>query len=189
MLRHLWLAAIILGCSKPAESARTESAGETPEAAAQAFGDALKANDWAAAARLMHPEALSQLRSLFQPIMASEGGDQMAAQLFGVQSRAELATLPDTVMFASFLRNVLNQQPGLADAIRTATFTPLGHVNGGADTVLVVSRMAFTVEGMTISQFDVMPFIQDAGQWRGLLKADFTNMAAMIQRSMGGPQS
>jgi hypothetical protein len=210
MLRYLWVATLILGCSKP-DSAGNEAAGDsaaaaadvpqaavstqqaaggaTPEAAAQAFGNALKANDWAAAARLMHPDALKQLRALFTPMLSIPGAESMGAELFGARSNADLATLPDTVMFASFLRNVLNQQPGLADAMRTSTFTPLGHVKAEGDTVLVVSRMAFTVEGMTVSQFDVMPFILDEGQWRGLLKADFTNMATMIRRGLAGAPS
>ena len=188
MLRYLLAATLILGCSRPADSARKESAGGTPEAAAQAFGQALKANDWAAAARMMHPEALKQLRDLFEPMLSTPGAEGMGAELFGAPSNAELALLPDTVMFANFLENVLNQQPGLSDAMRTAQIDPLGHVQAG-DTALVVSRMAFTVEGMTISQFDVMPFINDGGQWKGLLKADFTNMAAMIKRSLQAPQS
>ena len=184
MLRHLRIAATIL--CWPMDPALAQ---DTPEAAAQAFGEAMKANDWAAAARMMHPRALQQLRSLFEPILGVPGAEQLGVQLFGVHSNAELASTPDTVMFANFLRTVLSQQEGLADALRTATVSPLGHVNGGADTVLVVSRMELTIEGMTISQFEVMPFIRDGGRWWGLLKVDFTNMAAMLQRRLGARRS
>lgn len=181
MRGHFLVVVLLLGCSKPAVSVQG-----SPEATAQAFGDALKANDWAAAARIMHPEALRQLRAMFAPILQSEGSEQLSLQFFGVGSHAEFAALPDTVMFASFLRSVVTQQEaGLAEALRTMRFTPLGHVNGGGDTVLVVSRMEMSVEKITISQFEVMPFTQHEGHWRGLLKADFTNLAAMLKRSLG----
>lgn len=180
MSRHL-LVAGLLAVFAPGP-ARAQS---TPEAAAAVFGNAVKANDWPAAARLMHPAALHQLRTLFEPLLSSPGGDEFGMQLLGVQSGAELAATPDTILFATFLRRVLSQQEGLAEALQTSTFTPLGHVTGGADTVLVVSRMTLTVKGIEISQFDVMPFLLLDGQWRGLLKADFTNMAAMLKRALG----
>jgi hypothetical protein len=46
-----------------------------------------------------------------------------------------------------------------------------------------------SVKGMTISQFDVMPFVYDQGRWWGILKADFTNMAAMLQQALGTRKS
>ncbi len=184
MFRHLQVAAIML--CWPMIPARAQ---DSPEVAAKTLGEAMKVGDWAAAARLMHPRALKQLRSLFEPMLDAPGAEQLGAQLFGVSSNAELASTPDTVLFANLMRTVLNQQAGLADAMRTAIVTPLGHVTGGADTVLVVTRMALTVEGIMISQFDVMPFIYDDGRWWGLLKADITNMAAMLQRSFGARRS
>jgi len=157
----------------------------TPEAAAAAYGAAIKANDWPAAARMMHPTALKQLRDLIAPLVASPAGGEMGLQLLGVHSSAELAATPDTVLFATFLRNVMAQQAGLGDALRSATIVPLGHVAGGGDTVFVVSRMTMSVEGVELKTFDVMPFLLLDGQWRGLLKSDFTNMAAMLRRALG----
>lgn len=157
----------------------------TPESAAAAYGAAIKANDWPAAARLMHPTALKQLRDLFGPLVAAPNGGPVTAQLLGAHSAAEFATTPDTVIFASFLRSVMGRDQGLSDALRSSTYTPLGHVLGGGDTVYVVSRMTMSVEGIEISQFEVMPFLLLDGQWRGLLKADFTNMAAMLRKALG----
>jgi hypothetical protein len=48
--------------------------------------------------------------------------------------------------------------------------------------VLVVTRMRLTAAGgVTVIQFDVMPFMRDGPNWKGLLKTDFTNMAAMLK--------
>lgn len=178
MTRYLmW--ALLLALLLPSVS----SAQARPEAAARAFGEALRDNDWAGAARLMHPGAIRELRELFEPFLETPDGAELRAQLFGVQSAAELASTPDTVLFAAFLRNVMGQEKGFAQAFRTASFTPLGHVRGGGDTVFVVSRMSMTIDSITITQFDVMPFLWENGRWWALLKADFRNMAAMLRQA------
>lgn len=153
-----------------------------PEAAAKVYGDAIRSSDWAAAARLMHPSALKQWRALFEPLFSTPDMQESVTQIFGVPPSA-LAGTPDTVLFAAFLKNVLAQQEGLSEALNSAQITPLGHVAVG-DTMLVVSRTAITMEGTTLTQFDVMPFIQENGQWWALLKSDVANMAAMIQKAM-----
>lgn len=161
-------------------------AQSTPEAAAMAMGNAISRSDWAAAARLMHPDAIRQLRELFRPFVEAPGMEELGPQVFDTPT-AELNALPDTVLYARFLGKVMGQLPGMSEALRNSRFTPLGHVAGGADTVLVVSRMEMTIEGMTISQFDVMPFRRENGTWWGLLKSDFTNMAAMLRRAADVP--
>lgn len=154
----------------------------TPEAAARKYGDALRAGDFAGAARLMHPSALHQFRTLFQPLLSASKARETATQMFGM-TEEELAVAPDTVLFAALMKTMVAQGEGLAEAMKSATIDPLGHVAQG-DTVLVVTRTTVSVEGVTVTQFDVMPFILDDGQWWGLLKADLTNMAAMINRAV-----
>lgn len=167
---------LILGLMIPAPAV----AQTTPEAAAQSFGTALTTGDWPGAARLMHPQALGQLRDLFSSVVASPQGTELATQFFGVSSAAEFGTTPDTVLFARFLKNVTSAT-GMADALKGAQITALGHVTLPGDTVLVVSRMTMSVQGITISSFELMPFVQLNGAYRGMLKADFTNMAAMLK--------
>lgn len=156
-----------------------------PEEAATQFGAALHSEDYAAAARLMHPAALRQLREFFAPMVANAQGAELAKQVFGVESSAAFAAMPDTVLFANFLRTVLNSQPGLGKAMRESKLEILGHVSGQGDTALVVTRTTMSIQGTTLSTFDVMPFAQFEGQYRGLLKADFTNMAAMLKARLG----
>jgi hypothetical protein len=161
------------------------SAQGTPEAAATAFGAAIKGADYAAAARIMHPSALRQLHQLFAPLVTAPKAGDMAKQLFGVESASAFASTPDTVLFARFLQTVMAQQAGVGEALRTAKIEALGHVAGSGDTALVVSRMTMTIQGITLSTFDVMPFTLYEGRYRGLLKADFTNMAAMLRSRLG----
>jgi hypothetical protein len=157
-------------------------AGDGAEAAARVFADAIKAGDFAGAARLMHPKALSALRTMFEPMFAAPDMQGSASEMFGVTPEA-LASTPDTVLFAGLMRNIMGQSAGLSEALRTAEITPLGHVPVG-DTMMVVSRMAMTVQGITITQDDVMPFVYEDGKWWALLKSDITNMAAMLQQAM-----
>jgi hypothetical protein len=175
------LAILVLAIGIPAAGIRAQA---TPEDAARAFGEAVRHSDWPAAARLMHPDALHQLRALFQPIVSAPGMEALRSQLFGAQTGAEMARMPDTVMFARFLQNAIAKQEGMAEALRSATVVALGHVAQGQDTMLVVTRTSLSVEGVAIRTFEVMPFVRYQGRWRGLLKAEFTNMAAMLQRAI-----
>lgn len=178
-MRYLGLAILISVAPFAATSAQA-----TPEAAAQALGMSLRANDWAAAARLMHPNALHQLRGLLEPLVSSAGGGEVTKQVFGIGSAAELAATPDTVLFATFLRTVMTQE-GTAEVLKSAIVTPLGHITQPGDTVLVVSRMSMSIENLTITSFEVMPFLLYQEQYRGLLKADFTNLVSMLQARFG----
>lgn len=155
-----------------------------PEATAQEYARAFTTGDWAGAARLMHPTALRQLMELFHPLLASPEAEKEGPQLFGVNSLEELEATPDTVLFANFLRTMLTLQEGLGDALKSSVSSPIGHVAGSGDTVYVVSRMRMTMDGVSITQFEVMPLLRENGRWWGLLKADFANMAAMLQRAM-----
>jgi hypothetical protein len=177
MLRPLLVLALVLGVST--QPGRAQS---TPEQAAQAFGQALRDTNWAGAARLMHPNALRQWRALFGPLVAIPEMEELSTTLFGV-SPQDFETTPDTLLFAAFLKNALAQQEGMTEALGMSQTSPLGHVALG-DTMLVVTRTAVTVEGIPITEFDVMPFIFDQGRWWGLLKSDVTNMAALMQRAI-----
>jgi hypothetical protein len=157
----------------------------TPEAAAAAFGKAIQTNDWAGAVRLMHPDALHQMRQMMEPLLNMPEGADMRQQLFGVASAAESAATPDTVVFAHFFKAALNQEEGLTQALQSATVTPLGHIDQPGDTVLVVTRINLTVSGVPFSSFDVMPFLLYQGNYRGLFKADITNFANMLQAKLG----
>src|ERR1051326_1752546 len=151
------------------------SAQGTPEAAAAAFGAAVAAGDFPAAARLMHPAALRQMHDLFALALTNEKLGEARERIFGFHSLAEASSAPDTVIFAAFLKTLLSRQPEYAAALKTARLTPLGHIQQGPDTAIVVTRISLDIAGATITQFEVMPFLREVQAWRGGLKADFTN--------------
>lgn len=158
----------------------------TPEAAATAFAATLRSGDWRGAARLMHPTALRQLRDLFSFALQDGTGDELRQQIFGVGSAAEAAALPDTILFANFLHAVTTQGGAeLLQALATAEITPLGHLLQGPDTALVVSRMTMSVQGVSLTSYEVMLFRREQGTWLGLLKADMADMAAMLKQMSG----
>jgi hypothetical protein len=128
----------------------------------------------------MHPAALRQFRDFFSLALNNANLAEARQRLFGMSSTAEASAAPDTVLFAALLKNMLSRQPGYLEAMKTATVTPLGHIQQG-DTVLVVVRIGLKAGNIPITQFDVMPFLRDGAVWRGLLKADITNMAAMLK--------
>lgn len=157
---------------------------KTPEQTATDFATAIKTGNWSRAAQIMHPAALTQLRTLFEPIVSTPRGAEVGAQIFQINSPAEFKAAPDTLLFARLMKAVSAQQ-GMGDALRNSTVTPLGHISLPGDTVFVVSRVGVTVEGTELTTYEVTPFLLHQGEYRALLKADFTNMAKMLRKQLG----
>ena len=156
------------------------NAQNTPEAAADAFGKAFATGDYAGAARLMHPAALRQFRDLFSLVLTNENMATARQKMFGFSTSADANAAPDTVLFANMIKGLVQGQPGFAEAMKAALVMPLGHVQVG-DTAMVITRFSLKARGIPITQFDVMPFMRDGTVWRGMLKADITNMAAAMK--------
>ena len=71
MRRSLSIFALLFAASQGPLAAQS-----TPEAVAQAYANAIKASDWAGAARVMHPDALKQLRGIFAEENSSSALDE-----------------------------------------------------------------------------------------------------------------
>lgn len=164
-------------------SAQAPVTAETPEQVARNYSEAVFRGEWQTAAAFMHPRALREFRELFVPIVNTAGMEELREQFFGAATAGALSAMSDTAVFAAFIERIVGEQGEMADAMRTARVTAYGHVAGGADTVLVVSRTTMRVEGVEVSQFEVIPMLRHGETWRALLRADFTNMAAMLRRS------
>ena len=178
LLALVFVAVPVAACAQEAE--------EQPIQVANRYVNAMKAGDYQTMADLMHPEALSQLRNLFEPLFQSPAGPALARELLGVSSAAAAAELPDEDYFAGLMRFVISQQPGFDEALSTAAVETIGQVQEGADTVHVVYRMQLTVEGINLTQMDVFSMKRLDGTWRGLLKGDLTNLAAALREAVGG---
>ena len=158
-----------------------QKADVAPDNVARAYSQALAGGDYAGAARLTHPEALKQLRGLFEPLVEASP-EEVGAMLFQVQSKSDFDNLADTLLFSRFINGIFGLRPELGEMMKTATTNVLGHVKGGVDTVFVVAKTEITVEGVAVSQYEVMPMARHEGEWRALMKADFANMAQAMRQ-------
>lgn len=164
---------------------RPTPAAVPPESIATRYAAAMKAGDWNAIARLMHPAAIAQFRSLFMPIVAADTSGQAAQALFGVANAAELAKLPDAEMFARLFHTLTAQQPGFQEAMNGATMTVLGHVAEGPDVAHVVYRMHMQVDSISVDKTEVLSMRRNGSTWGVMLSADFQGLAAALKRRAG----
>ncbi|MGH7531461.1 MAG: hypothetical protein ACREMN_13855 [Gemmatimonadales bacterium] len=183
MRTYLLLLAIALGVAR---SAHPQTPTETPEQVANRFVDAMRASDWNGMAALMHADALREMRGLFTPLIEAPDAGPLRQQLLGVGTVDEAKQLSDTAVFAALMRTLMQQEAGLAEVLRTATVQMIGHIDEGADTTHVVYRMAMTIEGIALTQMDVMSLSRSPVGWRGLLKGDVSALAAGIRAAIEG---
>lgn len=171
MLRRIRLFALLwfaVGSSARAQSTADEVAAACTRAEA--------AGDWAAAARLMHPDALRRLRAIFGAMMEGSWTRADSASTFGFRTRDELLRAPDTLVYARVLGHFLGQSAELRAAMATARYSPLGHVMGRADTAYAVGRLSVAANGYSRSAVVVHPVVRVAGEWRCLLRPPLSDL-------------
>jgi len=156
----------------------------TPEAAATAFTTALRTQQYADAAAIMHPAALARFREIFLPLASHENGADLRQQMFGASTVEELNALDDAALFERFLRSLMTLSPEFQSIMGAAETEMLGHVTEPPDLAHVVYRMRLTVEGMAITKLDVMSLRRAGSEWRALLKGDIEGMAEAIRRQI-----
>ncbi len=166
---------------------RASSQEVTPETVAAGYLTAMQAADWAGMAKLMHPDALRQLREYLSPLFASAvpEADAFRQQFLGVRTAAEATALSDTTVFANFVRALNARDPAAARAISEATIQQIGHVPDGVDIAHVVYRATLDVEGMTISNVNVLTVKRWERGWRVLLTGDYSALATVLRRALG----
>lgn len=182
MCRIVALTLVVCVCAGVPEL-RAQS--DSPQQVAEHMLTAMRASDWGKAASLMHPDALRQLRALFDPILTLEGqeGDGIRGQMFGFPSRQAAVSASDSSVFAS-LMTFMSQQAGLADALQASRFQYLGTVGEGTDTVHVVGRIHMSIDSIPISQMEVISLARFGSTWRGMLKGDLVAMANAMRAAI-----
>jgi hypothetical protein len=131
----------------------------------------------------MHADALREMRGLLGSVLEAPNADEFRQQLLGVKTVAEALALSDTAVFAGLMQ-ATTQQPGVAEAMRTAAIQVLGQVKEGADTVHVVYRMSMTVNNIPVTKMDVMTVGRSTHGWRGLLKGDVRALASSLRAAI-----
>lgn len=171
--------ALLLAAAFASAESQASTSG-TPEEFAKRYIATINAGNFAATAALMHPVALTSVRH-FLLALASRDPSGMTLQKFaGVQDTAALRALPDSEMYARFIKASFETQPELSSALRTATGQILGHVDEAPDLTHVVYRMTMQLSGTPLHKIDVLSLRRWNGQWRALLSDDLESVTARI---------
>ena len=164
----------------PAEATPAQA---TPESVASRYMEAMRRGDWAASARLMHPDALRQLKQMFRPIVLAEPTHQVGITFFNVRTPAEYDRLPSEQAFERLMRGLIQMRPELRSAVATSQFEIIGHVTEAPDVAHVVYRMKVTTQGIGVTKTAVMSLRRSGASWRGLLSGDIEGLAAALSRA------
>ena len=156
---------------------------ETPESVASRYMEAMRRGDWATCARLMHPEALRQLKQMFRPIVLAEPTRQVGITFFNVRTAAEYERLSAEQALERLMRGVTQMTPELRSAMATSQFELIGHVREAPDLAHVVYRMKVTTQGIGMTKTTVMSLRKSGANWRGLLSGDIEGLAAALSRT------
>ncbi len=157
---------------------------ESPEDVARQYVAAMQAGDWNGMAALMHPEALAELRGLFDPLLDIPEARMVIQQFYGAASLEEARARSDTAVFANFIEFVSSQEPLVGEAIRSSRVEFIGHLYEGDELAHVLYRMTMTVEGLPVTQIDVFTVRRSGSTWRGMLKGDLSAFAAAIRQAV-----
>ena len=176
------LALIAVGGAAPAAA---QQAG-TPEQFALEYMAATRASDWRRVADMMHPDALAEFKEMFGTIAAIDTTGEVLSNLFGVaDSAAYAATSPDSI-YVSFMKTMVNLSPELGEALSGSEAKPIGHVEEKETGLThVLFRMRVQVQGVTISQVDVIPLKRHDGRWRAVLTGEMEGMAQALKQQLG----
>ncbi len=159
---------------------------QTPEDAAKASMDYTSKGDWSAYAKMMHPEALAELRRMFQPLVAGDKSGEIAEIFFGVKTAKQFDALSDVGVFEALMINITKNIPGFTDALKTVDFKIVGTVTEGEELAHVVYRGDAKVGGINISNTTVMTLRRHQGQWRLILDSNIEGLAATISAKLSG---
>jgi hypothetical protein len=178
-LDSAWLGALLCALASPGTAQEPES----PEALVGAYMSAMKASDWDRLAGYMHPDALTDFKDMFAPIIAL-GTDAELTALFGLPDAAAYPTADASRVFTGFMASVVGS-PEMAAVMANTQHQIIGGVpEQGTDIIHVVVRGTVSVQGMTITQMEVMPVRQDGGRWRAMLSGDLEGMATMLKQQL-----
>jgi len=130
-------------------------------------------------AALAHREALTSIRKLVEVLAKIDEGGTFRSQVLKVGPEVDIAKLTDQQYYAAFV-GLAYGQPGVQEALRSATSTILGVVPEG-ETLHVLHRMKMTVEEIEISKMEVLSLRMDNGQWRVMLSGDIESMRRRLE--------
>jgi hypothetical protein len=182
-LTAIWIALLLLPAVGLAQAPEAKPAPATPQEVLLTTVELTKKGDWAGFARIMHPEALADLRRMFRPLVEA-GTEQIGKPFFGIESIKEFDALSDPALFERFMSN-LTKLPGVAEALGSAEASVIGTVEEAPDLAHVVYRGIAKAEGVTVSKTNVITLRRANGEWKALLNGSIEGMAARLAAVVG----
>lgn len=148
------------------------------EAAAQAYADAISAQDWAAAAALTDSTDLARLAELFDVIAAfgEEGAD-----LFGMDG----AESPQDAFVA--LMEFVSGQPMMGEVFGSISMDLIGSVAESDTLVHVLGRTQTRMLGSEVSGIEVTTARWDGTRWVVKLKEEMEGMITAMEAAFANP--
>jgi hypothetical protein len=176
---------IVMGATGAVQA---QAAQETPESVAKAYFAAMQAADWAKCASLMHPDALTSMKSGLALVVDADKSGDAAKTIFKLKSAAEYSQLSDAAVFERLMDFVTNSNPDMKTILASATNTILGKVDESPDLAHVVFRSRTKVEAEEINEVDLMSFKKQGSTWRALLTSDMEAMLNQFLESAAPPE-
>ena len=165
----------------------TDASGKTedPRKAAKKYVQALRKKDYPGMAKLMHPEALAEFRSITLPLAEAadkKGKADSILDLFpGAKSLDDLKRMNPEEFFASFLQGTLKFLPETRQVLTNSKTEFLGHVAEGKDVAHVVYRMTAKVRTVSFTKMYVISLKKHKTEWRLILSGDIKGMAEALK--------
>lgn len=161
----------------------TAFAQATPEEAAQAQLEAMRAADWKKFAATMSPAAMVRFQGLMvQAAEAATNSDSSVAKsamdrVFGGLSAAKIKAMKADAFFEMFMKNFAAGNPNLLEHYRKSEVKFVGHVlsNGSA---YVVSTITRAVGENTVKAANTGAFQKDGEVWKSSLSGELEMLAA-----------
>ena len=159
---------------------------ESPEQFASRYDSVSKTGDGAELSKLMHPDALSRFREIVAPFFDVKSND-IGSTIFGVKTKTAFTELTSEQIFERFMLFV-SKVPEVAEAMKTAQMSMIGHVKEGSDVAHLVYKVNVKVGDITVAKTGVMSLKRNGEKWLALLSGDYEGLAAALAKADEKPK-
>lgn len=157
----------------------------TPEEVADKYLTALRKEGLRSTVKFFHPEEQQKVADLIIELASSvgEGSERPPFLENGetVESLKKQTALQLTEKFFGWMEKAV---PQIASVMKTAQVKVIGHLADG-DTVYLVSKLTFELEGEKVETTDVLPMKKLGDDYRVLMKGDFAQILKAVKKKFG----
>ena len=160
-------------------------AADTPEEFAARYLESIRKNGMKDLGSFIHPDEIKKLADLIVELAdtAAAGDKAETIPFLKKGENAETLRKLSSAEIANRFFGWINEAiPQLTEMLKTAEVKTIGHVTDG-DTVYVVAKLSFTMEGEVINGTDVLPLRRDGENYKALLKAEMTGILKAMKKA------